>query len=492
MTDVKTKAYSYLRFSTPEQSKGDSFRRQTKLAEEYARRHDLDLDTKLTFRDLGVSAFRGKNAETGKLAEFREAVQEGLIPQGSVLLVESLDRISRQSARRAVNVLGDIIDAGVDVVTLNDGKRYTSESLDSFDFLFAILLFIRANEESVTKGKRVREAWSAKRERASEKPLTSRCPAWLRMKEDRSGFDVIEERARVIRRIFDMTLEGIGQHKIAETLNVEGVPVFGAGKFWHRSYVKKILESPTVIGTLIPHELHHRDGKRVRVAKDPVPHYYPAVISDEAWEAVRAMSQGRKRVKASPVSPLAGLVRCALCGGTMIRVQKGKRSRPHYVCAAAKTGAGCEYHSAREDILVGAIEHNASWIAAQIPDAHEEVEQEIKKLEGQLEDIEHVASVLVDQIIEEPSEILRERLRETEKARIEAQEALQRLIMEKGTPIAGARSKALEMLAEGHVDGVALRTLFEAIEVDPKRKTAALKWKLSKGSETEIIYGVGE
>lgn len=61
------KAYSYLRFSTPEQQKGDSKRRQSTAAQEYAARHGLELDTALSFQDLGVSAFRGKNTEEGDL-----------------------------------------------------------------------------------------------------------------------------------------------------------------------------------------------------------------------------------------------------------------------------------------------------------------------------------------------------------------------------------------------------------------------------------------
>ena len=52
--DVRPKAYSYLRFSTPEQMGGDSFRRQWDAAKRYAERRGLDLDLKLTFHDLGV------------------------------------------------------------------------------------------------------------------------------------------------------------------------------------------------------------------------------------------------------------------------------------------------------------------------------------------------------------------------------------------------------------------------------------------------------
>lgn len=53
------KAYSYIRFSSAQQSKGTSLERQSQQAFEYAQAHGWDLDTQATFQDLGVSAFRG-------------------------------------------------------------------------------------------------------------------------------------------------------------------------------------------------------------------------------------------------------------------------------------------------------------------------------------------------------------------------------------------------------------------------------------------------
>jgi hypothetical protein len=61
------KAYSYIRFSTPEQQHGDSFRRQTELSQKYAEAHGLTLDENLTYRDLGVSAFDKSNITSGQL-----------------------------------------------------------------------------------------------------------------------------------------------------------------------------------------------------------------------------------------------------------------------------------------------------------------------------------------------------------------------------------------------------------------------------------------
>ena len=86
------KAYSYIRFSTPEQIKGDSLRRQTMLSEKYALEHNLDLDITLNLKDLGVSAYDRSNITKGALGVFLKLIQDGKIAPGSFLLIESLDR----------------------------------------------------------------------------------------------------------------------------------------------------------------------------------------------------------------------------------------------------------------------------------------------------------------------------------------------------------------------------------------------------------------
>src|SRR5438067_9614206 len=99
------RAYSYRRFSTPQQRDGNSLKRQAEAARAWAQRHGITLDEDLTFTDEGVSALYGLNAADGKLAAFKEAVTDGDVPPGSYLLVESLDRISRQKVRHAARVM---------------------------------------------------------------------------------------------------------------------------------------------------------------------------------------------------------------------------------------------------------------------------------------------------------------------------------------------------------------------------------------------------
>ena len=183
-------AYSYLRFSSTDQVCGDSVRRQTSLAAAYAEEFGLTLDDQLTYQDFGISSFRGQNVVSGRLGDFLAAVSAGLVPHHSILLVENLDRLSRDSALHAQNLLTQIVLAGVTIVTLADRRIYSIEELrrDPMGLIFALINFIRANEESELKSFRAKANWVAKRTTASTKVLTACCPRWLMLDKKRERF----------------------------------------------------------------------------------------------------------------------------------------------------------------------------------------------------------------------------------------------------------------------------------------------------------------
>src|SRR5437762_2228976 len=92
----RSKAYSYVRMSTHLQLRGDSLRRQLEGSRKYAEQNNLDLVEGADLQDIGVSAFRGKNLASGAFGRFLAGVEDGTIERGSYLLVESIDRLSRQ------------------------------------------------------------------------------------------------------------------------------------------------------------------------------------------------------------------------------------------------------------------------------------------------------------------------------------------------------------------------------------------------------------
>jgi DNA invertase Pin-like site-specific DNA recombinase len=502
--------YSYSRWSTPEQAKGDSSRRQADAAERWAERHGYKLDLSLNITDEGVSAYRGSNAVDGGLSRFLEACRRELIERGSFLLVESLDRISRMAPRKAQRLIDDIVDAGVTIVTLSDDQHYTSERLDNDPtaLLIALMVSWRAHEESKTKGRRVAAAWDAKRRRVRENPserLTRRGPSWL-IPTDRGGWTVDEQKAAAVRRIFAMTLEGKGEHSVAATLQREAVPVLGRGKLWHRSTVSKVLRNPAVIGTLVPGHIRFMDGQRVRVLEEPIPGAFPPVVAEADWLAVCALKDGnahapRGRNAGRTVAHVfAGLARCPLCGSTMARVSKGARSKaglPKLVCGAAKAKAGCRYVGVPVEQLETAFMHSWATLLDEVPTTNsgcdldglrQNLEAAIWGTEDHLENLSHTLKRLPLQATVREMARVEAELR-TMRAELEELE-LRRSMADRG--LVETRLGHLQDLIE-HEDGpnrtainTALKVLLTGVVVDFETRRLRFQWR--QGGETSLMY----
>ncbi len=347
------KAYSYIRFSSAKQEAGDSISRQVRLSEEYAAKHGLELDTELNMRDLGLSAFDRSNLKKGALGHFLRLVEEKQIPVGSYLLVESLDRLSRDKVMDALSIFTDILRAGIVIVTLSDNQVYSYERTNEnwASLIVSIVIMSRANEESAMKSQRLRSAWDAKRRNLANRRLTARCPYWLKPAEGDVGFEFIPERVEVVKRIFQMSLDGVGSATIVKTFNTEGVPLFSEkANGWQNSYVQKILQSPAVYGEL--HLQLQRDGEITPL--EVIPDYYPAIMTREEWKRVADARAGRKTrggvSKGANLSNLfSGLLRCGYCGGPMnmggyVETRRGKHKKSKFIaCSNARRGLGCKF-----------------------------------------------------------------------------------------------------------------------------------------------------
>lgn len=420
------KAYSYVRFSTPEQAQGDSLRRQIQAAADFARRHRLTLDTELTFADSGVSAFRGANAKKGALRAFLRAVEDELVETPAVLILENLDRMSRRAPWEALPVLQEIINTGVALGIPTKDKIIGLDELrgasGAFVLMEVILDLQRAHEESETKSRRLKAAWGAKRDRVGSEVLTRRVPAWITVVDGQP--ELIKERAAIVQRIFKMFLAGQGKGAIANGLNTQRVPTFGRAEYWHPTYILKILRNPAVIGTLTPHTLEYEDGRKVRVAQDPVPDYFPAAIDEDTWQRAQALLAAGTPTRGRPGKVrniLAGLARCPRCGSTMTRVTKGsgkKAGQPFLVCVKAKTGAGCSYRTVKISDVEHALRVNAQEIPSGRPSGDEDLRQQIDAVDHELYETGVLIEDAVDLLLTRKSAALSKRL-----AKLEARSA---------------------------------------------------------------------
>lgn len=344
-------AYSYVRMSTPSQLRGDSLRRQREASEQYARKHGLVLDDTLDLNDLGVSAYKGDNASGGALSRFLHAIESGEVVPGSVLLVESLDRLSRQRIGSAMSLFLSIVERGITIVTMADGQVYRPGIADPMPLLQSLIIMSRAHEESQIKGQRVAAAWQNKRDRLATEKLTKQCPLWLQLSDDRKQFLVDADKAEIVRGMFKWALDGLGHYGIAKRLNRQGVQPFGRSIQWQDSYVEKILKSRAVIGEFQPHR--KVDGRRA-IQGDPIAHYYPAIVSPDLFYAVQAARRERRsgaggRRGAEQANLFTHVARCGECGAPIRMVNKGKSPKGgrYLRCASSLLGSGCTAKSWR-------------------------------------------------------------------------------------------------------------------------------------------------
>lgn len=353
-------AYSYIRFSTLEQKKGDSLRRQQELSAAYAQEYGLTLDRTLNLYDLGVSAYSGRNREEGRLGAFLNAVETGHIVPGSYLLVESLDRLSREEVLASLPVFLSILNSGITVVTLADRAVYSRETVGAnpLNLMMSLVVMTRAHEESAMKSRRVKAAWDAKRKNVGTKKLTSRCPLWMRLNPAKTEFELIPDRVEIVRTMVRMANEGMGQAQIAKRLNEQRVPGFsGEESNWQPSYVNKILTGPALFGQMQPKVW---ENGRVTPTGDPIDGYYPAVISEGEFYLLQA-ARGKRRFGGAKARKgrdmpnlFSGLVKCGYCSSSMVLAtapgprkmnsvndESNRPATKYLVCDGARRGKGC-------------------------------------------------------------------------------------------------------------------------------------------------------
>lgn len=394
---TRPKAYSYVRFSTPEQAKGDSRRRQYKAAIEYADRHNLELvkDANYAFLDAGVSAYRGNNVNrvSSSLGRFYEYVKEGKIESGSYLLVESLDRLSREQVTEALPRFLDLLNSGIIVVTFGDGTVY-KKSAEPMQLVMSIFHMSRAHSESSVKGQRVSDAWQQKQALARSEgvPLGAACPQWLSF--DGGAYKVIEDRVSVVRRVFDLTVQGYGQRAIVKMFNSEGVPVFGSENrnksgLWGSSSVAKILGNRSVLGEYQP--TVWTEGRR-RTAGEPIKGFYPAVVDEELYYAALEGRSSRNVSKVTKTScnfnVWAKVAQCAYCKSPMHLVNKGKppKGSKYLRCSRSAKGA-CINRSIRLDQSEVVFKEMLAKLnlASLIKDNAQVLRKRIVELDGRIE-----------------------------------------------------------------------------------------------------------
>ena len=174
---------------------------------------------------------------------------------------------------------------------------------------------------------------------------------------DRTKWIVDEEAAANVRRIYQMTIEGIGPHQIARQLHSEKVfcpsyylaqrgqgstktKIFNDPYLWRGSTVSEFISKPEYMGDTINFRWQKDSYKDKRAKKTPkekqvvFENTHPAIIDRETWHtAQRCRKTTRRPDTFGEANPLTGLVLCADCGARLYN-----RRRPYETTRTTKDG----------------------------------------------------------------------------------------------------------------------------------------------------------
>lgn len=340
-------AIGYLRWSSDEQSQGDSETRQRNIAEEACKRHGWTLDEVVI--DSGKSAFHGKNrAEGGALLEIERRAEAGALA-GRVLIIENTDRLSRGNPLESLNLINKLSNLGLAIWVDNIGQLFTKEKIAE-NWMTLLTAYIPAglgHQQSKDKSDRLKSAWRKMRETGTTKTGTADprvCPTWIEIVD--GEYQVIEERAGVIRWIFEQCAEGKGLNAIARELNANAEKTRWNKGVWTQSNLGLLLRKRNVLGEYMPHEMTPE-------GRQPVGDWqaiYPAVVSKELWHQVQAGLDSR-RSSGGPKAGFSNVLQrfsyCGECGSRLVlkTVSRMQAARPSdcrtLLCQGYHRGKGC-------------------------------------------------------------------------------------------------------------------------------------------------------
>jgi DNA invertase Pin-like site-specific DNA recombinase len=271
-------AFSYQRVSDPKQTREGrtGLDRQADAFHGFCQRHGL-IPNADPVVDRGLSAFHGRHRSKGALGAFIAAAEDGQILPGSVLVVEDLDRFSRETASHAEELLLALFKQELALGIVRDDVVVDRAGYDA-DLGLRVMLLTRrdaAHDYSKKLSGRISDVWQ-RRQRdwiESHKPYLGKGsrPEWLT--DDGRSFVVIEEAVELVQRMFKLCAEeNMGGTQIAEKLNAEGFKPARSDAYGP-TRILRILHDRRVLG-----EKQWPDGTIS-------PDYFPRIIDQTLWDA---------------------------------------------------------------------------------------------------------------------------------------------------------------------------------------------------------------
>ncbi|MBO9500965.1 recombinase family protein [Brevundimonas sp. A19_0] len=435
--------YSYVRFSTKAQEKGASIERQRQEIDKVCAERGWLIHEQI--EDLGRSAWKGHHLnDAAGLGDFANRVRTGLIPRGSTLVIENVDRLSREEPIDVLTWMVELNRHGLNFFFAEGRTLFDHSTLRGQEAGWRLFQLWggseRAKGESDRKSEIMRKAWRRKQEAAAERRevMTSQAPLWLVLREDRSGFHVDQDRAGVVREIYQLCADGVSIRGIARILNKRGCKAWGpqgteyARDGWSMTSIRRLLTAPQVEGDYVPKSVQEGQPTRIIGYYDRI---VDAALVARAREALESRKSGVQGSNSNKFNNLfSGLVRCGRCGGKMefrkpwARGNNGPETRRGYFnCLNASLKRGCDvsatyrYGTFEDAALKTLLSHALNDETFRDGAEARARENDLAEAEKNVRDLQAQIDRAVDYLLTSPSRAVKGRLEKLEGELAEAE-----------------------------------------------------------------------
>ncbi len=367
----------YLRKSRMEEGLDteEVLRRHRQGLDECAQRHGLDIVDYYPEVVSGESLYARP-----QMLRLLEDVEAGRF---DAVLCMDLDRLSRGRMKDQGIILDAFKDSGTLIVT-PDKVYDLSDEID--DELAEFKTFMSRREYKIIN-KRLR--------RGLQRSIQDGCYVanapygYKKVTIDRRPtLEPYEPEAKFVRIMFDMYASGYGCTLIANHVNAMGARPRRSAAF-SRSSVAQILRSPTYIGKIVWDQKTHikkntKGNQKHITIYNPREKWtitdglHPPIINKELYDKVQDIMAGRYHPShndGTVKSPLAGLVKCANCGGNLQRMVF-KNQQEYLLC----TRKGC-CAAAKLELVEARILNHLQDILSQIELEQPDHQQNLAPLE---------------------------------------------------------------------------------------------------------------
>lgn len=361
----------YERLSRDDELQGESnsISNQKKILEEYANKNNLK--NIVHYTDDGISGTRFDRP--GFVAMMNE-VDKGNV---STIIVKDMSRLGRDYLKvgQCMEILRK---KDVRLIAINDNLDSSIKEDD-----FAPFRNIMNEWYARDTSRKIRSSFKTKGE--SGKPTSSTPPyGYMKSTEDKNKWIIDEEAAKVVRRIFNLTMQGYGPYKISKILEEEKIDIpgyhqqkLGIGLFqkkefkypyrWCSSTIASILTKQEYLGHTVNFKTrkHFKDKKSKYVSSDKwliFENTHEPIIDQETYDNVQRIRGNAKRYPDGwgEYHPLTGLMYCSDCGSKMyVHRTSNYKNIPYYICSAyTKVPCGthcCSAHRIKAEVVLELI-----------------------------------------------------------------------------------------------------------------------------------------